>query len=59
MWLFEMENTASIDASEAPKSIDIEPTGSISSMSLPMMIIMLLVGLASIGITLFGRRRDA
>ena len=59
MWLFEMENTASVDASEATKSIDIEPTGSISSMSLPMMIIMLLVGLASIGITLFGRRRDA
>ena len=59
LWLFEMENTASVDASEAPKSIDIEPTGSISSMSLPMTIIMLLVGLASIGITVFGRRRDA
>ena len=27
LWLFEMENTASVDASEAPKSIDIEPTG--------------------------------
>ena len=59
LWLFEMENTASVDASEAPKSIDIEPTGSISSMSLPMTIIMLMVGLASIGITVFGRRRDA
>ena len=59
MWLFEMENTAIVDASEAPKSIDIEPTGSISSMSLPMTIIMILVGLASIGITVFGRRRDA
>ncbi len=59
LWLFEMENTASVDASEAPKSIDIDPTGSISSMSLPLTIIMLLIGLASIGITMFGRRRDA
>ena len=59
LWLFEMDNTASVDASEAPNSIDIEPTGSISAMSLPVTIIMLLVGLASIGITVFGRRRDA
>ena len=59
LWLFEMENSASVDASNAPNSIDIEPTGSISSMSLPMTIIMLMVGLASIGITVFGRRRDA
>ena len=59
LWLFEMENTASVDASEAPKSIYIDPTGSISSMSLPLTIIMLLIGLASIGITMFGRRRDA
>ena len=53
-----MDNTASVDASEAPNSIDIEPTGSISAMSLPVTIIMLLVGIASIGITVFGRRRD-
>lgn len=59
LWLFEMDNTASVDASEAPNSIDIEPTGSISAMSLPVTIIMLLVGVASIGITVFGRRRDA
>tara|TARA_B100000085_G_scaffold6733_1_gene6166 strand:+ start:3894 stop:6143 length:2250 start_codon:yes stop_codon:yes gene_type:complete len=59
LWLFEMDNTASVDASEAPNSIDIEPTGSISAMSLPVTIIMLLVGIASIGITVFGRRRDA
>ena len=59
LWLFEIDNTASVDASEAPNSIDIEPTGSISAMSLPVTIIMLLVGLASIGITVFGRRRDA
>ena len=59
LWLFEMDNTASVDASEAPSSIDIEPTGSISAMSLPVTIIMLLVGIASIGITVFGRRRDA
>ena len=59
LWLFEMDNTASVDASEAPNSIDIEPTGSISAMSLPVTIIMLLIGLASIGITVFGRRRDA
>ena len=59
LWLFEMDNTASVDASEAPSSIDIEPTGSISVMSLPVTIIMLLVGIASIGITVFGRRRDA
>ncbi len=59
LWLFEMDNTASVDASEAPNSIDIEPTGSISAMSLPVTIIMLLVGVASIGITMFGRRRDA
>ena len=54
-----MENTATVDASDAPNSVDIEPTGSISSMSLPLMIIMVLVGFASIGITMFGRRRDA
>jgi hypothetical protein len=59
LWLFEMDNTASVDASEAPNSIDIEPTGSISAMSLPVTIIMLLVGVASIGITVFSRRRDA
>ncbi|NDF33442.1 MAG: hypothetical protein EB157_02640 [Euryarchaeota archaeon] len=59
LWLFEMDNTASVDASEAPNSIDIEPTGSISAMSLPVTIIMLLVGVVSIGITVFGRRRDA
>jgi len=59
LWLFEMDNTASVDASEAPNSIDIEPTGSISAMSLPVTIIMLLVGVASIGITVFCRRRDA
>ena len=59
LWLFQMENTATVDASDAPNSVDIEPTGSISSMSLPLMIIMVLVGFASIGITMFGRRRDA
>ena len=59
LWLFQMENTATVDASDAPNSVDIEPTGSISSMSLPWMIIMVLVGFASIGITMFGRRRDA
>ncbi len=59
LWLFETDNTASVDASQAPNSIDVQPTGSISAMSLPLTIIMLLVGLASIGITLFGRRRDA
>ena len=59
LWLFQMENTATVDASDAPNSVDIEPTGSISSMSLPLIIIMVLVGFASIGITMFGRRRDA
>ena len=59
LWLFEMDNAASVNASEAPNSIDIEPTGSISAMSIPVTIIMLLVGLSSIGITVFGRRRDA
>ena len=59
LWLFETDNTASVDASKAPNSIDVQPTGSISSMSLPLTIIMLLIGLSSIGITLFGRRRDA
>ena len=54
-----MDNAASVNASEAPNSIDIEPTGSISAMSIPVTIIMLLVGLSSIGITVFGRRRDA
>ena len=59
LWLFEPDNTARVDASQAPNSIDVQPTGSISAMSLPLTIIMLLVGLSSIGITLFGRRRDA
>ena len=30
LWLFQMENTATVDASDAPNSVDIEPTGSIS-----------------------------
>ncbi len=59
LWLFQLDNTATVDASDAPSSVDTKPTGSISSMSIPLTIIMLLVGLASIGLTMYGRRRDA
>ncbi|MDP6886027.1 MAG: hypothetical protein QGI58_04000 [Candidatus Thalassarchaeaceae archaeon] len=59
LWLFQLDNTATVDASDAPSSVDTEPTGSMSSMSIPLTLIMLLVGLASIGLTMYGRRRDA
>ena len=59
LWLFQLDNTATVDASDAPSAVDTEPTGSMSSMSIPLTLIMLLVGLASIGLTMYGRRRDA
>ena len=58
LWLYDTENTATVDASDAPYSIDTEPTGSIPSMSLPITIFMLLIGFVSIGLTMFSRRRD-
>ena len=58
IWLYDTENTATVDASDAPNSIDTEPTGSLPSMSLPITILMLLIGIVSIGLTMFSRRRD-
>ena len=58
LWLYDTENTATVDASDAPNSIDTEPTGSLPSMSLPITILMLLIGIFSIGLTMFSRRRD-
>lgn len=59
LWLFQLDNTGTVDASDAPSSMDVEPTGSITVMSIPMTLLMFLLGLASIGLTLFGRRRSA
>ena len=59
LWLFQLDNTGTVDASKAPSSMDVEPTGSITMMSFPLTLLMFLVGLASIGLTMYGRRRDS
>ena len=57
MWLFEGMNTATVDATNAPASVDTDPTGSIGFMSLPLAIIMLLFALSSIGLSIYAQRR--
>ncbi len=57
VWMFELENMVSVNATDAPLYIDSEPTGSHQLLSLPLAIIMLLLGMLSIALTVVQYRR--
>jgi len=57
VWIVDGENMVSVNATAAADSIDTDPTGSPKLLVIPVAALLLLLGAAAIGITLFESRR--
>ncbi|MEC9264184.1 MAG: hypothetical protein VYD23_03685, partial [Candidatus Thermoplasmatota archaeon] len=57
VWIANGENMVSVNATAAADSIDTDPTGSPKLLAIPVAALLLLLGAAAIGITLFESRR--
>ena len=57
VWIVDGENMVSVNATAAASSIDTDPTGSPKLLVIPVAALLLLLGAAAIGITLFESRR--